>query len=103
MGSAAFLARRNRDLCPMVSRYSKMTRVGFVLGQSSVGWLGGANYYRNLLSALDLLEGKPLELVVFTSPYDVDYARRNYGTSECIPVKYFQPGTLKNLAWRIAG
>lgn len=38
-------------------------RVGFVLGQ--VGWLGGVNYFRNLLSAIDALPGIKIHPVVF--------------------------------------
>lgn len=41
----------------------EITRVGFVLGQ--VPWLGGMNYYRNLLSAISLVSGKNVEIVVF--------------------------------------
>lgn len=38
-------------------------RVGFLLG--NVGWLGGANYYRNLLSAVSTLPQKDVDLIVF--------------------------------------
>lgn len=39
-------------------------RVGFVLGQ--VGWIGGINYFRNLLSAIHLLPDAKIQPVIFT-------------------------------------
>jgi len=41
----------------------EITRIAFVLGQ--VSWLGGMNYYRNLLSAIGVVADKDIELVVF--------------------------------------
>ena len=42
-------------------------RVGFLLG--NVGWLGGVNYFRNLLTAVHAVSAKDIEIVVFTGLY----------------------------------
>lgn len=41
-----------------------MTRVGFI-GAVSEEWMGGVNYFKNLLFALDSIEEKNLEIFVF--------------------------------------
>jgi glycosyltransferase involved in cell wall biosynthesis len=43
-----------------------MTRVGFVFAAINDGWLGGINYFRNLLSAIQQLPERKIEPVVFT-------------------------------------
>jgi len=43
-----------------------MTRVGFVFAAINDGWLGGINYFRNLLSAILQLPERKIEPVVFT-------------------------------------
>jgi glycosyltransferase involved in cell wall biosynthesis len=43
-----------------------MIRVGFVLEALNQGWLGGVNYYRNLLGAIEALPERSIEPVIFT-------------------------------------
>src|SRR3954466_15759519 len=65
MGASRRVARRYAALCGLVQGATTVIRVGFALeGQS---WLGGINYYRNLLSALTLLPNRKLDPVVFVS------------------------------------
>lgn len=40
-----------------------MTRVGFVL--TDTNWIGGINYYRNLISAIYMIPGREIEPVIF--------------------------------------
>ena len=41
-----------------------MIKVGFI-GAVSKEWMGGLNYYKNLLYAISILEDKKIEVVVF--------------------------------------
>lgn len=43
-----------------------MTKVGFVFAFQDRGWMGGINYFRNLLWAIHLLPRRSIEPVVFT-------------------------------------
>jgi glycosyltransferase involved in cell wall biosynthesis len=45
-----------------------MIRVGFILTFRDQGWLGGINYFRNLLGALEALPGRRVEPVLLTAP-----------------------------------
>lgn len=45
-----------------------MTRVGFVLTFRDQGWLGGVNYFRNLLAALDARDNRAVEPVLLIGP-----------------------------------
>lgn len=42
-----------------------MIRVGFVLNLSGNGWLGGINYFRNLLKAVEALQSTAIKPVLF--------------------------------------
>ena len=42
-----------------------MIRVAFVLGFDAAVWLGGANYYRNLLAAIAALSDRKIDPIVF--------------------------------------
>ncbi|MGH8629905.1 MAG: hypothetical protein ACREU7_03955, partial [Burkholderiales bacterium] len=44
-----------------------MIRVAFVLRVTSEVWLGGVNYFRNLLSAIELLPQRRIAPVIFSS------------------------------------
>jgi hypothetical protein len=44
-----------------------MIRVGFVFAFNSNAWLGGINYFRNLLTAIDELAERRIEPVIITS------------------------------------
>lgn len=44
-----------------------MTNIGFLLNPTR-GWMGGVNYYRNLLRALDSVAGEEIRLLVFVPP-----------------------------------
>lgn len=46
-----------------------MIRVGFVLNFGGTGWLGGINYYRNLINAVCTNTDRKIEPVIFTG-YD---------------------------------
>jgi len=48
-----------------------MIRVGFILNFRESGWLGGINYYRNLLNAIFANIDRKIEPVIFTG-YDFD-------------------------------
>jgi len=41
-----------------------MIRVGFLL--NNVGWIGGVNYYKNLLFALSKYQSENIQVIVFT-------------------------------------
>ncbi|MBY4896848.1 glycosyltransferase family 1 protein [Cupriavidus sp. AU9028] len=43
-----------------------MIKVGFVFGFQDRGWMGGINYFRNLLWAINLLPRRSIEPVIFT-------------------------------------
>jgi glycosyltransferase involved in cell wall biosynthesis len=45
-----------------------MIRVGFILTFRDQGWLGGINYFRNLLTALQAMPGCGIEPVLLTGP-----------------------------------
>lgn len=49
----------------MVQGRFAVIRVGFAIDGIGRGWLGGVNYFRNLLAAVDALPGKPIEPVLF--------------------------------------
>ena len=50
-----------------------MIRVAFILGFTDADWMGGLNYFRNLLTALTALPDRKIEPVVFTGKkYDPD-------------------------------
>ncbi|OQW89640.1 MAG: hypothetical protein BWK78_07505 [Thiotrichaceae bacterium IS1] len=43
-----------------------MIRVGFIISLTNQSWLGGLNYFRNLLSAIHSLPDRKIEPVIFT-------------------------------------
>ncbi len=45
-----------------------MLRVGFILQANAAGWLGGLNYFRNLLQAVWKLPDRRIEPVILTEP-----------------------------------
>ena len=45
-----------------------MIRVGFVLGQFAQGWMGGVNYFRNLIHAIGSVPDRTIEPVLIVPP-----------------------------------
>src|SRR5262249_42137590 len=63
MVAATRLALRRSRIRAMVQGERGVIRVGFVL---SAHWLGGVNYFRNLLNAIEALPDRQIEPVLLT-------------------------------------
>ncbi len=61
-----------------------MIRVAFVLNDIGDRWLGGVNYYRNLFSALELIENRKIAPVVFLGAQASDSFARNFKSAEIV-------------------
>ena len=61
-----------------------MIRVGFVFLNHDQDWLGGINYYRSLLSAIELLPNRCIEPVVFISNSAPEAFVRNFKNVEVV-------------------
>jgi glycosyltransferase involved in cell wall biosynthesis len=59
-----------------------MIRVGFLFLFSDQGWLGGLNYFRNLLTAVMAQPDRQVEPVIFTRPGEVPLAGAPYAGIE---------------------
>lgn len=62
-----------------------MTRVGFLFAGSPADWLGGTNYFRNLLGALMSVKDRQLEPVVFVSRAHAEAWREHVPGISMIP------------------
>lgn len=60
-----------------------MIRVGIVFEQDG-SWLGGVNYYRNLLSAVDALPARQIEPVIFLSTRAASAAQMGFPPFEVV-------------------
>ena len=63
----------------MVPERDTLTRVGFILTHAATGWLGGAQYYRNLFAALHATPEANVEGYVFHdsgAPVSTGWARK---------------------------
>jgi glycosyltransferase involved in cell wall biosynthesis len=49
----------------MVSEPAALIRVGFILHQLTINWMGGVNYFSNLFDAIYAREDRQVEVVVF--------------------------------------
>lgn len=75
-----------------------MIRVGFVL--TSSGWLGGLNYFRNLFSALSLLDEKKIQIVLFVGSSVPDQVVRQFHHVEIVRSAWLNATTLRGLLRR---
>lgn len=82
-----------------------MIRVGFVLEGAS--WQGGVNYYRNLLSALEMLDDRKLCPVMFVGTRVPDEVVRNFPHAEIVRTSILDSsspaGLLRRVARRLSG
>jgi glycosyltransferase involved in cell wall biosynthesis len=65
LAAASQLAGWHQGIRRLVQERGVMIRVGFVIDFDS-DWLGGVNYFRNLLNAIYGLQDRKIEAVVFT-------------------------------------
>lgn len=72
-----------------------MIRVGFVLASSE--WLGGLNYFRNLFSALSLLEQKKIQIVLFVGSDVPDRVLEQFHHVEVVRSVWLSATTLRGL------
>lgn len=77
-----------------------MIRVGFVLDDLTSAWLGGVNYYRNLLSALGLLAERRLHPVVFVGTQGAESFIRQFPGIEFVQTRIFDSDVLTRVIWR---
>lgn len=75
-----------------------MIRVGFVL--TSGGWLGGLNYFRNLFSALSLLDGKKIQIVLFVGSSVPNGVIEQFHHVEIVRSAWLNATTLRGLLRR---
>ncbi len=74
-----------------------MTRVGFLLSFED-GWLGGINYFRNLLTALYALPERSIEVVIFTGIRTPEESFEGFPEVQVVRSRFFDIGSL---LWRI--
>ena len=76
-----------------------MIRVGFIVPDSDDSWLGCTNYYRNLLSALTILDHRRVQPVVFTGSDDTfDHLQG----VEVIHTKWLQSEGAARVVWKMS-
>jgi len=75
-----------------------MIRIGFVFSFNSNAWLGGVNYFRNLLAAIDELPDRRIEPVIITPPNVAPDLMKNFPRFEILPTTLVEAG---NLAWKV--
>lgn len=81
----------------MVQEKPAVIRVGLVFSFDD-GWLGGINYFRNLLSALYALPERKIEAVVFTGLRSPEKHFEGFPAIKIVRSRTFDKGTLP---WRI--
>lgn len=74
-----------------------VTRVGFVLSFED-GWLGGINYFRNLLTALYALPERDIEVVIFTGTRTPEDSFEGFPDVQVVRSRFIDIGSLP---WRI--
>lgn len=81
-----------------------MIRVAFILPNLGNDWLGGVNYYRNLLTALPLLQPKSIQPVLFVgSDAPADGFLQTVGTTvEIVRTSLFDRKSLSGVVWRLS-
>jgi len=77
-----------------------MLRVGFV-HEYHEGWLGGLNYFRNLLSAIERLPGRSIEAVVFAGSSLPEHHVNGLSNTEVVRSSLLNPGTPRSFARRL--
>jgi glycosyltransferase involved in cell wall biosynthesis len=78
-----------------------MIRVGIVL-MPDENWLGGINYYRNLMHAVNSMPDKQIEFVAITSTEtDINQLIKDYPCSEVIKSKLFNRFSFKWLVRKL--
>ena len=73
-----------------------MIRVAFIF-EYNEGWLGGLNYFRNLISAIDALPGREIEPVIFVSDITPEQQMAGLPKTEVVRSSLFNPDSF---AWR---
>ena len=79
-----------------------MIKIGFLINVSNA-WIGGVNYYRNLLYALNKINDKNIEVYLFV-PKDIDQKlKTELGIySKVIEVNFLSKYSLKRIIWKIS-
>ncbi len=78
-----------------------MIRVGFI-GAVSKEWMGGLNYYKNLLFALSTLENKKMEIIVFVGKNtDIEIKKLFKEHAEVIEHPMFDKQSFMWYLWKI--
>lgn len=79
-----------------------MVRIGFILNISNA-WVGGLNYYNNLLSALNQLNKNDFEIFIFVQK-GIDKELKNdlihYG--KVIEIDFIKKNNLKKIIWKLS-
>ncbi|MES0151652.1 glycosyltransferase family 4 protein [Mesorhizobium sp. M0012] len=82
-----------------------MIRVGFVVNDGGDGWIGGANYMRNLLAAL--LKFSTMQPVVITGGALPEYITKEFNNVEKISSKIVDPNgninLIRKVIYRLSG
>jgi glycosyltransferase involved in cell wall biosynthesis len=79
----------------------KMIRIGFIIDVSDA-WIGGVNYYRNLLYALNKINDKSIEIYLFIPKGLNDNLKKEFRLySNVIEVDFFSKYNLKRIIWKI--
>jgi glycosyltransferase involved in cell wall biosynthesis len=68
-----------------------MIRVGFQFSMSVNGWLGGANYFRSLLGAIDAVPGRKLQPVLFVGTRYAEEWRDFFPDQEMVVTPLLEP------------
>jgi glycosyltransferase involved in cell wall biosynthesis len=79
----------------MVPKRGEMIRVGFVIEKSQENWMGGINYFQNLIQMIYKLPERKIEAVLFLGKQSNLELFRNFPPIEIIHTELLDRGSLK--------
>lgn len=72
-----------------------MHRIAFLLSSNNGGWLGGANYIRNLFRSIESIEERKIEPVVFCHTGEAEAVSELVGNHEIVTSHWLAEGVLR--------
>lgn len=66
------MAGRDQVICRVVQGRADLIRVGFVINSVNHNWLGGVNYFKNLLEAIAALPERRIEPVILAGKHTTE-------------------------------
>ena len=76
-----------------------MIRVGFIMGFGDKSWMGGVNYFKNLLLVISRDQGRRIDPVILCAQKHVDECRKDFPGLETIGSDIFDSSSL---GWRLS-